>query len=74
MVAHVACRLLDAGLGRPAVAARDERGADGGDELSLLQAASERLHARRIVRGEWKPTAASAGLVDVLRVTESTPN
>lgn len=46
--------------------------ADGADGLSLVQAASERLHARRIVRGEWKPTAASAGLVDVLRATDST--
>jgi len=37
--------------------------ADGRDTLSLQQAASERLYARRIVRGEWTPTAASAGLV-----------
>jgi len=43
---------------------------DGADGLSLVQAASERLHARRIVRGEWRPTAASAGLVDVLPIAE----
>ena len=40
--------------------------AEGADGISLLQAASERLYARRIVRGEWSPTAASAGLVDEL--------
>ena len=40
--------------------------AEGVDGISLLQTASERLYARRIVRGEWAPTAASAGLVDEL--------
>ena len=40
--------------------------AEGTDGISLLQAASERLYARRIVRGEWSPTAVSAGLVDEL--------
>jgi GGDEF domain-containing protein len=40
--------------------------AEGADAISLLQTASERLYARRIVRGEWAPTAASAGLVDEL--------
>lgn len=40
--------------------------AEGADGLSLLRAASERLYARRIVRGEWAPTAVSAELVDEL--------
>jgi len=40
--------------------------AEGADGISLLQAATERLYARRVVRGEWSPTAASAGLVDEL--------
>jgi hypothetical protein len=39
---------------------------EGADGLALLQSASERLYARRIVRGEWNPTAASAELVDEL--------
>jgi len=39
---------------------------EGDDALSLFRAASERLYARRLVRGEWTPTAASAGLVDEL--------
>lgn len=39
---------------------------EGSDGLSLFRAASERLYARRIVRGEWTPTPASAGLVDEL--------
>lgn len=38
--------------------------AEGTDGLSLYRVASERLYARRIVRGEWRPTAASAGLVE----------
>ncbi|HVA31478.1 MAG TPA: hypothetical protein VMU58_09420 [Gaiellaceae bacterium] len=37
---------------------------EGDDALSLFRSASERLYARRVVRGEWTPTAASAGLVD----------
>ena len=40
--------------------------AEGTDSWTLFRAASERLYARRIVRGEWTPTAASAGLVDEL--------
>lgn len=39
---------------------------EGADGLSLVQTASERMHARRIVRGEWQPTAASAGLIQEL--------
>lgn len=39
---------------------------EGTDTWSLFRAASERLYARRIVRGEWAPTPASAGLVDEL--------
>jgi hypothetical protein len=39
---------------------------EGEDGLTLFRCASERLYARRIVRGEWSPTAASAGLVDEL--------
>ncbi|HSP74418.1 MAG TPA: hypothetical protein VLN26_18760, partial [Gaiellaceae bacterium] len=39
---------------------------EGDDSLTLVRCASERLYARRIVRGEWSPTAASAGLVDEL--------
>jgi hypothetical protein len=37
---------------------------DGADALTLYGAALERLHARLIVRGEWQPTAVSAGLVE----------
>jgi GGDEF domain-containing protein len=40
--------------------------AEGHDPWTLFRAASERLYARRIVRGEWAPTAASAGLADDL--------
>jgi GGDEF domain-containing protein len=39
---------------------------DGSDLLSLFRAADERLYARKAVRGEWRPTAASAGLVEDL--------
>jgi GGDEF domain-containing protein len=39
---------------------------EGADTWTLFRAATERLYARRIVRGEWMPTAASAGLVDEL--------
>jgi len=35
---------------------------EGGDVLTLFQAASERLYARRLVRGEWEPSAETAGL------------
>lgn len=35
---------------------------EGKDVLALVQAASERLFARRFVRGEWLPSAESAGL------------
>jgi len=34
----------------------------GDDSLSLFRAASERLYARRLLRGDWAPTLASAGL------------
>ena len=36
---------------------------DAKNALALFRAADERLYARKIVRGEWQPTAASAGLV-----------
>jgi len=36
---------------------------EGKDALALFQAASARVYARRIVRGEWLPSAESAGLV-----------
>jgi GGDEF domain-containing protein len=39
---------------------------DGKDALRLFRAADERLYARKIIRGEWKPSAASAGLVQQL--------
>ncbi len=39
---------------------------DGDDLLSLFRAADERLYARMAVRGEWQPTATSAGLVEDL--------
>lgn len=39
---------------------------DGKDALALFRAADERLYARKIVRGEWTPSAASAGLVEEL--------
>jgi len=35
---------------------------DGCDTIALYSAALERLHARLVVRGHWRPTAASAGL------------
>ncbi len=35
---------------------------EGSDVLTLFQAARERLYARRLVRGEWEPSAESAGL------------
>jgi GGDEF domain-containing protein len=41
---------------------------DGGDALALFRVADERLYARKIVRGEWEPSAASAGLVQQLPV------
>ena len=44
---------------------------DGADLLSLFHAAAERLYARKLVRGEWEPTAASAGLVQELRRASS---
>jgi GGDEF domain-containing protein len=39
---------------------------DGKNALALFRAADERLYARKVVRGEWRPTAASAGLVEEL--------
>jgi GGDEF domain-containing protein len=45
--------------------------ADGDDLLSLFHVAAERLCARQLVRGEWEPTAASAGLVVELRRASS---
>lgn len=36
---------------------------EGKDALALFQAASAKLYARRFVRGEWLPSAESAGLV-----------
>jgi hypothetical protein len=39
---------------------------EGKDVLALVQAASERLYARRFVRGEWQPSAESAGLSAVV--------
>lgn len=39
---------------------------DGTNALALFRAADERLYARKIVRGEWQPTAATAGLVEEL--------
>jgi len=41
---------------------------EGGEALALFGAAVDRLQARRLIRGEWEPTAASAGLVDELPV------
>jgi GGDEF domain-containing protein len=35
---------------------------EGKEALALVQAASERLLARRFLRGEWQPSAESAGL------------
>jgi len=37
---------------------------EGGEALALFGAAVDRLQARRLIRGEWEPTAASAELVD----------
>lgn len=41
---------------------------EGADALALFGAAVDRLQARRLIRGEWEPTAASAELVDELPV------
>jgi GGDEF domain-containing protein len=41
---------------------------EGKEAFELFGAAVDRLQARRIVRGEWEPTAASAELVDELPV------
>jgi len=41
---------------------------DGRSSLELLTTAVERLQARRIVRGEWAPTAESAGLVEPMQL------
>lgn len=40
---------------------------EGADTLTLFRSASERLYARRLVRGEWRPTAATAELVAEIR-------
>ena len=40
--------------------------ADGAGGLALVGAAVERLQTRRLVRGEWQPTAESAGLIELL--------
>lgn len=39
---------------------------EGNEALALFGAAVDRLQARRLIRGEWEPTAASAELVDEL--------
>ena len=39
---------------------------EGHEALELFGAAVDRLQARRLIRGEWEPTAASAELVDEL--------
>jgi GGDEF domain-containing protein len=41
---------------------------EGSEALALFGAAVDRLQARRLIRGEWEPTAASAELVDELPV------
>ncbi|HUJ91291.1 MAG TPA: hypothetical protein VLW05_01225 [Gaiellaceae bacterium] len=41
---------------------------EGSEAFALFGAAVDRLQARRLVRGEWEPTAASAELVDELPV------
>ena len=41
---------------------------EGHEALELFGAAVDRLQARRLIRGEWEPTAASAELVDELPV------
>ena len=41
---------------------------EGNEALELFGAAVDRLQARRLIRGEWEPTAASAELVDELPV------
>jgi GGDEF domain-containing protein len=44
---------------------------EGREAFELFGAAVDRLQARRLVRGEWKPTAASAELVDELPVVRA---
>jgi GGDEF domain-containing protein len=41
---------------------------EGHEALELFGEAVDRLQARRLIRGEWEPTAASAELVDELPV------
>jgi GGDEF domain-containing protein len=41
---------------------------EGDDALSLVQAANERLYARRAARGEWSPTPESSGLDNVVSI------
>lgn len=41
---------------------------EGHEALELFGAAVDRLQARRLIRGEWEPTAASAELVDELPI------
>ncbi len=45
--------------------------AEGREAFELFGAAVDRLQARRLVRGEWEPTAASAELVDELPVVRA---
>jgi GGDEF domain-containing protein len=44
---------------------------EGDEALTLFGAAVDRLQARRLIRGEWEPTAASAELVDELPVARA---
>ena len=44
---------------------------EGREAFELFGAAVDRLQARRLVRGEWEPTAASAELVDELPVVRA---
>lgn len=39
---------------------------EGNEALALFAVAIDRLQSRRLIRGEWEPTAASAELVDEL--------
>jgi len=49
------------------------RPADGNDVLALHRAALRRLHARQFVRGDWKPTPTTSGLVDPLPAAHRLP-
>lgn len=47
---------------------------DGDNALALFTAASERLYARKIVRGEWQPDSVTVGLAAELATLRDKPH